>query len=52
MRGKYLKALLAFRGSEFAKTHDLEALAARRVRTAVRAVLPRKLLRKKGGTRL
>lgn len=26
---KYLKALLTFRGTDFAKTHDLEALAAR-----------------------
>lgn len=26
---KYLKALLSFRGSDFAKTHDLEALASR-----------------------
>lgn len=94
---KYLKALLTFRGSDFAKTHDLEALAtrlrngprpalapddlarltryatvtrysgaedialgearralaaARRIRKAVRAMLPRSLLRRKGRKRV
>jgi hypothetical protein len=38
--------LLTFRGRAFAKTHDLEALAAaRRIRKTVRAVLPKGLLR-------
>jgi HEPN domain-containing protein len=93
---KYLKALLTFRGTDFAKTHDLEAVAARlrngrrpslladdlarltryatvtrypgaediglgearralaatrRIRKAVRAVLPKGLLRSSGGKR-
>ncbi len=94
---KYLKALLTFRGTDFAKTHDLEALAARlrnghrpglshddlarltryatvtrypgaedislagaraalaaarRIRRAIRTVLPKSLLRKTSGNRL
>jgi len=88
---KYLKALLTFRGADFAKTHDLEALAARlrnghrpglshddlarltrypgaedislagaraalaaarRIRRAIRVVLPKGLLRKTSGNRL
>lgn len=35
---KYLKALLTFRGADFPKTHDLEALAAR-IRNGDRPVL-------------